>query len=178
MMGNELALRFRFIRNINGLFEDSRPLRALLRPYNAVDGAVRNVLRKRSLSENSIHASNVVVPETTTTVVSGGAPLENQAMTSDGLGDVGLEREGIESVDATGYLPAWCACANSTSGTICLMRSYVGNHHHHNHHHHNHNHHRRLFAPHFDDENIDLMTQNMGNSRNENIDMTTQTMAW
>jgi len=163
MMSNELAMRFRFLRNISGLFEDSRPLRALLRPFSAVDGAVKNMLRKRSMSERSIHALNVVVPETTTAVVSGGA-LEQEAMTSDGLGDVGLEREGIESANASGYLPVWCACANSTSGTICLMRFYVG-HHCHLHHHHHHNHHRRLFAPYFDDENIDLMIHNMGNSR-------------
>jgi hypothetical protein len=175
MMSNELAMRFRFFRNISRLFEDSRPLRALLRPFSAVDGAIKNMLRKRSMSFRSVHASNVVVPDTTTTVVSGNA-LEKEATTSDERGDVGVEREGIESAYASGYLPARCACANSTSGTICLMRSYVGHHHHH--HHHNHNHNRRLFAPHFDDENIDLMTHNMGNSRNENIDLMTQTMAW
>jgi hypothetical protein len=129
MISDETAMRFRFLRNISGLFEISLPLRALLRPFGAVGEAAKKIFRMRRNSEYQLHASNVVVPVASTTVVSVGASSEE-----NGLG--GMDRDGRESAETSGYDPNSCACANSTSGTICLVQLHGGHHHHHLHHHH------------------------------------------
>lgn len=69
MINDETGMRFRFLRNISGLFEYSRPLRAILRPFWFAEWAVKKTMRRRSSSLGNVLATNVVAPAPDTVLV-------------------------------------------------------------------------------------------------------------